>query len=181
MREARTPVTLTLGNKALRGLWGLVWLLLYRPSPRLLHGWRRLLLRLFGATIGAGAHPYPSARIWAPWNLEMAPRSCLAQGVDCYNVARVTLGADVVVSQYAYLCTASHDADAADFPLVAAPISVGRKAWIGADAFVGPGVRIAEGAVIGARATLFADVEAGQIVVGSPARHLRDRAEAGWR
>lgn len=181
MRETRHPVRLTLGNKALRVLWGLVWLLLYRPSPRLLHGWRRLLLRLFGAKIGAGAHPYPSARIWAPWNLVMEPRSCLAQGVDCYNVARVHLGADVVVSQYAYLCTASHDADLAGFPLVAAPITVGRKAWIGADAFVGPGVNVGEGAIVGARATAFGAVGAGQIVVGSPARYLRDRAAAGWR
>jgi putative colanic acid biosynthesis acetyltransferase WcaF len=56
---------------ARRVAWNLVWVLLYRPSPTPLHGWRRMLLRLFGAEIGAGAHPYPSARIWAPWNLEM--------------------------------------------------------------------------------------------------------------
>ena len=67
-----------------------------------------MLLAAFGARIGAGAHPYPGANIWAPWNLEMAPRACLANGVTCYNVARITLEADSIVSQGAHLCSASH-------------------------------------------------------------------------
>lgn len=183
MSEPRAPriaTQLNFGNKAARALWLVVQALLYRPSPRLLHGWRRGLLRCFGAKIAAGAHPYPRARIWAPWNLVMAERSCLADDVDCYNVALIDLGADVVVSQYAYLCSASHDADDPDFVLITAPISIGRKAWIGADAFIGPGVAIGAGAVVGARSTVFANVGEGEIVGGSPARLLRQRNPAGW-
>ncbi|MGL4541033.1 MAG: DapH/DapD/GlmU-related protein [Polymorphobacter sp.] len=180
-RRARPQLDqLSLGNKVGRTLWTIVYILLYRPTPRLLHGWRRLLLRLFGAQIGAGARPYPRARIWAPWNLEMAARSCIGDDVDCYSVARISLGEDAVVSQYSYLCTASHDPDLPGLPLVSAPIVIGRRAWVGADVFVAPGVRIGDGAVVGARSTVLANVGRAEIVGGSPARLIRSRLDAGW-
>lgn len=163
------------GNKARRVLWSLVWTLFYRPSPRPLHAWRCFLLRLFGAKIGAGAHPYPTARIWAPWNLEMAPGSCLGDWVDCYDVARVSLGANVTISQYTYLCAASHDYEDPRMPLTVAPITIGADAWICACAFVGPGVTIGEGTVVGARSSVFSDVEAWSVVAGTPARFIKKR------
>ncbi|TFU03864.1 putative colanic acid biosynthesis acetyltransferase [Polymorphobacter arshaanensis] len=169
------------GNKLARLLWAVVYVLLYRPSPRPLHGWRRLLLRLFGARIGAGVHPYPRARIWAPWNLVMEPGSGLADDVDCYSVALIHIGREATVSQYSYLCTASHDPDVPGLPLVAAPIRIGDRAWVGADVFVAPGVSIAEGAVVGARSTVLGNVGTGEIVGGTPARFIRRRADAGWR
>jgi putative colanic acid biosynthesis acetyltransferase WcaF len=153
-----------------RALWNACWLLLYRPSPTPFHFWRRFLLRLFGAKIGNGAHPYPSARIWNPRHLEMGDRSCLGRHVDCYCVDRVTIGADAVISQYSYLCTASHDHRDKAFPLVSAPIYIGKNAWIAADVFVGPGVTIGEGAVIGARSTVFqAFIPPWTVSFGNPA------------
>jgi putative colanic acid biosynthesis acetyltransferase WcaF len=162
-------------SKLLRAAWELVWLLLYRPSPTPLHGWRRLLLRVFGARIAAGAHPYPRARIWAPWNLSMAEHSCLANDVDCYCVAQVSLGMHATVSQYSYLCTASHDYRDPAMPLVIAPIVVERDAWVAADVFVGPGVKVGTGAVVGARSTVLADVPPWTVVAGSPARQRGQR------
>ncbi len=162
-------------DKLRRAVWNLVWLLLYRPSPIPLHGWRRLLLRLFGARIAAGAHPYPRVKIWAPWNLRMDEHSCLANDVDCYCVAPVSLGAHATVSQYSYLCTASHDYRDPAMPLVVAPIVVEAEAWVAADVFVGPGVRIGAGAVVGARSTVIADVPPWTVVAGSPARELGSR------
>jgi putative colanic acid biosynthesis acetyltransferase WcaF len=181
-RRPLQPRTLGPGNKLARAGWNVAWLLLYRPSPVPLHAWRRLLLRCFGATIGRGAHPYPSARIWAPWNLVMEAGSCLAAGVDCYCVDRVHLGARATVSQYAYLCTASHDyGTRVPMPLVTAPIRIGADAWIAADAFVGPGVTVGEGAVVGARSTVTRDVAPWTVVAGSPPRVLGTRrlAESG--
>src|SRR6185312_11674139 len=72
--------------------------------------------RLFGANVHPTAHPYPKCRIWAPWNLTMAAHSCLANNVDCYNVAPVMLEEYAIVSQYSYLCSASHDFNDAAFP-----------------------------------------------------------------
>ena len=168
------PSPHSLGNKAGRVLWGLAWAVLYRPSPKIFHGWRRWLLRLFRARIGRGVHTHPSARIWAPWNLEM-DHSCLAHNVDCYCVGSVRIGAHATVSQYSYLCTASHDFEHPHLPLVTAPITIGNGAWVTADVFVGPGVTIGDGAVVGARSSVFKDVAPWTVVAGNPARFVKKR------
>src|SRR5262249_46463625 len=157
-------------NRIGRVAWNLVYTFLYRPSPIPLHGWRRFLLRCFRAKIGEGAHAYPTARIWAPWNLTMGKNSCLGNHVDCYSVDTVSRGDDALVSQYSYLCSASHDYEVTDFQLVAAPITIGRSAWIAADVFIGPGVTVGDGAVVGARSALFKDVPPWVVVAGNPGR-----------
>lgn len=168
-------------NQARRALWMLVWCLLYRTSPTPLHAWRRFLLRAFGARVGPHAHPYPAARIWAPWNLLMEEGACLANKSDCYNVAPVRLGRYAVVSQGAFLCTASHAIDRPGFELTAAPIAIHAGAWVAAAAYIGPGVTMHERAVVGACAVVTKDVAAGDVVAGNPARlvarrHLADVA-----
>ena len=162
-------------NKLGRALWGVTWLLLYRPSPKPLHCWRRFLLRCFGAKIGHGAHPYPRARIWAPWNLDMGDHSCLADDVECYCVNKIRLGPSALVSQYSHLCSASHDYTDPAFPLITAPITIQANAWVATDAFIGPGVTVGEGAVVGARASVYRDVEPWTVVGGNPARFIKKR------
>jgi putative colanic acid biosynthesis acetyltransferase WcaF len=162
-------------NKLGRLLWGLVWALLFRPSPTPFHCWRRFLLRWFGAKIDRGAHPYPRAKIWAPWNLEMGSHSCLSNDVDCYCVDKIRLGAHSVISQYGFLCTASHDYTDPTFPLVTAPIDIGERVWVAADTYIGPGVRVGNNAVIGARSSVYKDVPPSTIVGGNPARFLKLR------
>ena len=170
---------LSLANKLARSVWQVVWLLLYRPTPRLFHPWRCLLLRLFGAKLGRAVHPYPSARIWAPWNLEMGDHACLSEGVDCYCVAPIRIGAQTTVSQYSFLCTASHDYTRADMPLVTAPITIGERAWLTADVFVGPGVTIGDGAVVTARSSVFADIPPWVVARGNPAVPVKARVLQG--
>ena len=101
--------------------------------------------------------------------------SCLASGVDCYNVALVKIGANTTVSQGAYLCTASHDISDSLNPLVTAPIIIEDQAWVAADAFVSMGVTVGQGAVIGARACVFKDVEPWTVVGGNPAKFIKRR------
>jgi putative colanic acid biosynthesis acetyltransferase WcaF len=159
--------------------WSLVWLALARPSPTPLFAWRRLLLRAFGAKVGRGVKVYPSARVWAPWNLEMGDHSTLGERVDCYSVDKVCIGAHALVSQYSFLCAATHDYRQPRLPLVTAPIVVGEGAWLAADVFVGPGVTIGEGAVVGARSSVYKDVEPWTLVGGNPARYLKRREVGG--
>lgn len=163
------------GNKILRAVWGITWHLFYRPSPVMFHAWRRLLLRAFGASIGPVAHPYPSAQIWAPWNLVMGRGSCLGPRTNCYSADKIVLEADCVVSQGVHLCSAGHDFRDPQFPLITGPITIGRGAWIAAEAFIGPGVHIGAEAVVGARTVVVKDVLPRQVVGGNPGRVIGTR------
>ena len=168
-RHPISPANITLANRVGRVLWQICRITLYRPTPIFMHGWRRMILRLFGAKIGKGAFPYPKAKIWAPWNLTMGEFSCLANDVDCYCVAPIKLGKHVTISQYSYLCSASHDYKSPNMPLVTASITIDDLAWVAADVFVGPGVHIGEGAVIAARSTVIGDIESWKFAAGNPA------------
>ena len=166
---------LSFANKMVRGLWNVVWLLLFRPTPRVLHAWRAMLLRLFGAKLGRAVHVYPSAKIWAPWNLEMDDHACLSEQVDCYCVEKIQIGKHSTVSQYSFLCSASHDYTKSHMPLVAAPITIGNRVWITADVFVGPGVTIHDGVVITTRSTVLDDIPAWFVARGTPAVPVKVR------
>jgi putative colanic acid biosynthesis acetyltransferase WcaF len=162
-------------NKIGRVIWNVVWLILFRPSPKIFHSWRIFLLRIFGAKVGKNSYVYPSARIWAPWHLRMGNYSCLSRDVDCYCVDNVIIGNHVTVSQYSYLCTATHDYTKWDMPLKTGEIRIADHAWVCAGAFVGLGVSIGEGAVIAARAVVVRDVEPWSVMGGNPARKLKSR------
>lgn len=167
------------GNRAARAAWGVVQTLLFRPSPRPLHRWRTMLLRLFGASLHPTARVYPRARCWAPWNLVMEEWACIADDVDVYSVGRITIGASSTVSQYSYLCTATHDHEDPAQPLVVRPITIGQRCWIAADVFVGPGVTIGDGAVVGVRSTVLKDVPPWVVAAGTPATPIGKRRLAG--
>jgi putative colanic acid biosynthesis acetyltransferase WcaF len=173
-RDPNDP-TFTLTNRFKRIAWQLAWIIGARWTPPPLHKWRVLLLNLFGAQVAKSAHVYPSVEIWAPWNLEIQPFGSLGRHVRCYNSARVCIGYKAIVSQGAYLCTGTHDYRDPSFPLIAKPVSVGARAWICADAFVGPGVVVGEGAVLGAAAVAFEDLDAWAVYLGNPAHRHRSR------
>ena len=101
--------------------------------------------------------------------------SCLDEEVKCYNVAPIRIGAQSTISQGAFLCTASHDITDKKNPLITAPIVIESQAWVGAEAFVCMGVTIGEGAVVGARAAVFKDVEPWSVVGGNPAKFIKKR------
>jgi putative colanic acid biosynthesis acetyltransferase WcaF len=162
-------------NRVLRTCWTVIWVLCARWNPPQLAGWRRMLLRLFGAKIAPTAIIRSSAKIWLPSNLEMEDHACLGPHVNCYNMAMVTLRRYAVVSQGANLCTGSHLVDDEHFQLVAKPIEISEYAWVAADAFVGPGVKIGEGAVLAARGVTFLDLSPWTVYLGNPAVAKRPR------
>lgn len=162
-------------NRLARALWSIVYRCLFLPSPRPFHGWRIFLLRLFGAKIAGGCRVYPRVRIWAPWNLVMHSQASMADDVICYSMATVELGRRSVVSQGSHLCTGTHDHEDPNFQLVARPIHIGESAWVCADAFVGPGVRIGASAVIGARSVVTHDMPEWMVCAGNPCKPLKLR------
>ena len=168
--------SLPASNRAARALWTAACWLLVRWSPRPLHAWRAAVLRLFGAKLGPSCHIYPGARIWAPWNLICEDAVGIADGAVVYNPALVTLASHCIVSQDAFLCGATHDLDDPKFPMMSAPITIGRYAWICARAVVCPGVVVGEGAVLGLASVATHDLSPWTVNVGVPARYLRKRA-----
>jgi putative colanic acid biosynthesis acetyltransferase WcaF len=105
----------------------------------------------------------------------MGNNSCLSEQVDCYNVAKIQIGAGATISQFSFLCTASHDYSELSMPLIAAPITIGEHVWITADVFIAPGVNVGEGAVVLARSSVFHNVEPWVVVAGSPAQFCKKR------
>jgi putative colanic acid biosynthesis acetyltransferase WcaF len=176
--DGHLAASTTLGNRAMRALWGLAYFLLVRPSPRPCHAWRAAVLRLFGAELGPDCHIYPGARIWAPWNLVCEDVVGIADGAVIYNPMPIRLGSHCVVSQQAFLCGATHDYEDPAFPMVSSPINVGRNAWICARAVVCPGVDVADGAVLGLASVATSDLEPWTVYAGVPARALSKRV---WR
>jgi putative colanic acid biosynthesis acetyltransferase WcaF len=175
MRTLEGGPTYSLANRLFRAAWSLTWLLLAAWTPPMLHRWRIALLRLYGARIADTAAVYGSARIWYPPHLEVGRFARVSPNVTVYNVAKITLQDYAIVSQGANLCTAGHDIEDINFQTVARPITIGRRAWVAADAFVGPGVTIADGAVLGARGCAFRDLDPWTVYGGNPARALKPR------
>ena len=159
-----------------RTLWGVVWCLITIPFPKSSGRLFKIhVLRLFGAQIHTTANIYSSARIYAPWNLEMKEFACLAPEVDCYNVDKVIIGAKSTISQKTYLCTASHDISDPKHTLITSPIVIENNVWVGAAAYIGMGVKIGEGAVVGATSVLYHTVALSAAVGGNPSKLLKKR------
>ena len=167
----------SLKSKMARVLWNVVWLLLFRPTPRgnLFRPWRIALLKLFGAKVRWSSNVLPSCRIWQPWQLTMGEYACLSEDVDCYTVAEIVIGAQTTVSQGVKLCTAGHDTSSRIMELTYAPIHIGANAWVAAWSTILPGVTIGEGAVVAAGAVVTKDVEPWTVVGGNPAKFIKKR------
>lgn len=156
-------------------MWSIVWIFLYRPSPRVAHAWRAWLLRCFGATLGPNCRFYPASRVWAPWNLSCDDAVFVADGVELYNPAPMALGSHAIVSQGAFLCGATHDYNNPAFPVIAFPMRMGRYSWVAARAVVSPGVNLGDGAILGLASVATRDLEPWSIYAGVPARKIKAR------
>jgi putative colanic acid biosynthesis acetyltransferase WcaF len=171
-RANRTALKWSRREQFMRVLWGAA-MPLFRFSPRVAWGWRRMLLRALGARIDAEVHIYPSARITMPWNLEIGEMAAIGDHAILYALGQISIGPRATVSQYAHLCAGTHDISRADRPLLKLPISIGADAWVAAEAFVGPGVIIGARAIVGARAVVTKDIASDHVVAGNPARTIR--------
>lgn len=159
-----------------RACWELLSIPFFAWTPRPFWGWRRIVLRSFGARVGRDVHVHPTVRIAVPWNLDIGDAVAVGDRVILYNLGRISIGPSATISHGAHLCAGTHDYRRADFPLLKQPISIGEAAWICSDAFVGPDVDIGAFAIVGARAVVVRDVCEWSIVAGNPAREIGKRS-----
>lgn len=155
--------------------WWIVQATLFHGSPQVCYGFRRWILRMFGAKVGKGALIRPSVTIPYPWKVAIGNHSQIGDDVVLYSYGQITIGNSVVVSQKSYLCAGTHDFRSESFDLQSFPITLEDQVWLAADVFVAPGVTVGRGTVVGARSSVFSSLPGMMICTGSPARPVRPR------
>jgi len=153
-------------------IWEYSWPMLCRWTPKHCNGWRIFILRCFGSVIHGRPFVHQRARIEHPWNLTLHHKACLGDRAHAYCIGAVNIGARACVAQEVYLCTGTHDFSHPHRPLQTAPIRIGTDAFIGARAFLLPGVSVGEGAIVGACSVVTRSVPAATLVAGNPARRM---------
>jgi putative colanic acid biosynthesis acetyltransferase WcaF len=171
----RLPVGFRGRSAAVVQLWWLVQGTLFACSPQFMFGWRRWLLKLFGAKVGKAVLVRPSVRVTYPWKVTIGDHAWIGDDVVLYSLGEIEIGANAVVSQRCYLCAASHDYTQADFPIYAKKVCIRAQAWLATDVFVAPGVTIGEGSVVGARSSVFSDLPPMMVCIGCPAKPVKPR------
>lgn len=156
-------------------LWWFVQETLFRLSPQFMYPWRRFILRSFGAKIGNNVIIRPTVRITYPWKLTIGNNSWIGDDVVLYSLGEIQIGSNTVISQKTYLCTGSHDFKKRNFPIYAEKIVIESECWLATDVYVGPGVTIGKGTIVGARSSVYNNLPSGKICFGNPARIVRER------
>lgn len=162
-------------NKMRRLFWMFAWSLFCRWTPTPMHPWRVFILRLFGAKIGRNNFIYPSSKIWAPWLLETQDVVTIGRHAEIYNPGGVRIEHHAIISQYAYICGATHDYNSRDFLYISREIVLKPYAWICAKAIVLPGVTCEEGSVLGAGSLTSKNLKPWTVYAGNPASPVKER------
>jgi putative colanic acid biosynthesis acetyltransferase WcaF len=169
------PPAYGLMERLARLAWAIAYLLLFRPVPRIFNPWHRTLLRMFGAKVGRGVAIYPSAEITIPWMISLGDYVVISEDVLLYSLGPVRIGRHTVLSFRSVVCAGTHDYENQRMPLIRAPVVIGEGCWICAEAFVGPGVTVGDGAVVGVRSVVVDDLPANMVCAGDPCRPLKPR------
>lgn len=168
LKEFKLPEGFRGRNGFIVQIWWLVDFFLFKPSPQFMYGWRRFLLRVFGAKIGKKVILRPSCQITYPWKLEIGDYSWIGDEVVLYSLGKIKIGSNTIISQRSYLCTGSHDHKRKNFPIYVKPIVIHDSCWLAADVFVAPGVEVVEEVVVGARSSVFKSIFEKGVYKGNP-------------
>lgn len=173
--QYQTPKDFRGRSKITVQLWWIVYAVFFKLSPQVLYGWRRFLLRAFGAKIGKDVIIRPTAQITYPWKVSIGDYSWIGDEVVLYSLGEIEIGSHTVISQRSYICTGTHDYESNDFRIYAEKITIGSKCWLATDVYVAPSVTIGNNTVVGARSSVFKDLPENKVCLGSPAAPIKDR------
>jgi len=175
LNKSKLPKNFRGRNAFVVQLWWIVQSVFFKNSLQFMYGFRRFLLRLFGAKIGRKVIIRPSVKVTYPWKLSIGDYSWIGDNVDLYTLGNIDIGKNVVVSQRSYLCTGSHDYLQNDFPIFAKKITIENECWLATDVFVAPGITIGKGTVVGSRSSVYNNLPTNKVCIGNPAKVKRDR------
>lgn len=171
----KTPKGFRGKSKVAVQLWWIVQATFFRWSPQIMYGWRRFLLRAFGAKIGKGVIIRSSAQITYPWKISIGDYSWIGDEVVLYSLGDIEIGSNTVISQRSYICTGSHQYNSEGFNIYAKKISIGNKCWLATDVYIAPDVTIGDATIVGARSSVFKDLPPNKVCKGNPAKPFKDR------
>lgn len=175
LKNFTVPVTFRGKSKIIVQLWWIIQSTLFAWSPQFFYGWRRFLLRLFGAKIGKGVLLRPSVKVTYPWNIEIGDYSWIGEDNILYSLGKITIGSNVALAHKVYINTGGHKYKKVSFDIFAQPVVIEDECWLTNDVYVAPGVTIGKGSIIAARSSVLKDIPAGKVCVGTPARPIKDR------
>lgn len=151
-------------------LWWLCQATVFAWSPQPMYGFRRFLLRAFGAHIGKGVLIRPSVKVVYPWKLYIGDYSWVGDDASLYSLDTIVIGSNTVISQRCYLSAGAHDYTKSSFDLTLIPIKIGDSCWLATDVFVAPGVEIVSNSIVGARSSVFKSIKEAGVYFGTPAK-----------
>jgi putative colanic acid biosynthesis acetyltransferase WcaF len=157
-------------------LWMVVSLILFRLCPFSFSNLKCFVLRAFGAKIGKNVTIKPQVKITFPWKLTVGDHVWLGEECWLLNLDRVVIGSHVCISQRAFICTGSHNYKRVGFDLITQPTILEDGVWIGANAWIGPGVTVGSHAVLTAGSVAAKNLDAWGIYRGNPAVLVKQRA-----
>lgn len=168
-----TPFTLK--EKLLSRVWKIFNTTFFRILPYNFRGYRRFLLRLFGAKIDNTSSIDRTAIIDFPWNLTIGYQSSIGEKAWVYCLDKIIIGDKSCIGKDVYLITGSHKIDDANFSLITKPITIGDGVWVATGSKVFSGVAINNFSVVGAFSVVLKDIPENQVWVGSPAKYIKQR------
>lgn len=164
-------------SKFIVQIWWITEKTLFAMSPQFFYGWRRLLLRSFGAKIGKNVLIRSSAKFTYPWKVTIGDNTWIGEETILYSLGEIKIGNNVAVAHGVYFNTGLHDYTKTDFPILSDKIIIDNECWITNDVYIAPGVTIGKGSVIGARSSVYKDMPSGWVCYGNPAKPVKQRSE----
>lgn len=162
-------------SKYIVQLWWIINSTLFRWSPQVSYGWRRFLLRLFGAKIGTRVLIRASVKVTYPWKVSIGDYSWIGDDCVLYSLGEINIGKNVAVAHKVYFNTGGHNYTKPSFDIFSKPVVIEDQCWITNDVYIAPGVIIGRGTVVGARSSVLKSLPSGKICVGSPAKPIKER------
>lgn len=147
-----------------------------QSHPDDIQGRATLLCELFGSLSGNCTIEPPFYCDYGT-NIKLGKNAFLNFGCVLLDCNVIEIGDNVMMAPNVQIYTAYHPLDARTRNSggeLAAPIKIGHNVWIGGGATILPGVTIGDNAVIGAASVVSRDVTANALVVGNPARVVRE-------
>jgi putative colanic acid biosynthesis acetyltransferase WcaF len=158
-----------------RLLWHYVNIFFFKSALFPVYGLKRFLLRVFGANVGEGVLIKPCVNIKYPWFLEIGDHTWIGENVWIDNLTHIKIGANVCISQGAYLLTGNHDYRRSSFDLIVKEIIIEDGVWIGAKSTVCPGVVCKTHSVLAVGSVATKNLEPYTVYQGNPGSSVKER------